>query len=137
VKQKALQVGGWLRRIASVGRSIVLVAALVGVAFLVRQLAAQDEDLYPAFLKSLGVVFAMMIVLGVVREFWGDRRVASAQGPGGTGGVGFDDESKATQDAVDQVNTRITRQMDDVNKRLYDLERVVFKADESGDDSGE
>jgi hypothetical protein len=88
-------------------------------------------------LKSLGAMFAVMIVLGVVREFWGDRRVSTAQGPGGTGGVGFDDESKATQHAVDQVNTRITKQMEDVNKRLYDLERVVFKANESGDDNGE
>jgi hypothetical protein len=137
VKQKAQRVGDWLWRVVSVGRSIVLFGAVVGAAFLVRQLESQDEDLYPAFLKSLGAMFAVMIVLGVVREFWGDRRVSSAQGPGGTGGVGFEDESKATQYAVAEVNTRITKQMEDVNKRLYDLERLVFKANESGDDNAE
>jgi hypothetical protein len=115
----------------------VVLAGLVGAALLVRQVAIEGEDLYPALLKGLGGMFALMIVLGVVREFWGDRRISTAQGPGGTGGVGFDDETKATQHAVDEVNTRVTKQMDDVNKRLYDLERVVFKANESGDDNGE
>jgi hypothetical protein len=137
VKQRVQQLRRWLRRVVPVGRSIVSVATLVGAAFFARQLVIQDEDLYPAFLKSLGATFAVMIVLGVVREFWGDRRVNTAQGPGGTGGVGFEDESKATQHAVDEVNTRITKQMDDVNKRLYDLERVVFKPSESGDENGE
>jgi len=127
----------WLRRVLSVGQSIVIVAALVGGAIYVRQLGSQDEDLYPALLKGLGAMFVVMIVLGVVREFWGDRRVSTAQGPGGTGGVGFDEETKATQHAVDEVNTRVTKQMNDVNKRLYDLERVVFKTNEFGDDNGE
>ncbi len=126
-----------LRDILSFGRANVGLGAAVGIAFFLRQLLAQDEDLYTAFLKGLGAMFVVMVVLGVSREFWRGKRVREAQGPGGTGGVGFADESKATQEAVDELNTRVTKQMDHVNKRLYDLESAVFKGGESGDETGE
>jgi hypothetical protein len=54
VKQTAEHVWDWLRRVLSVGQSIVIVGALVGGAIFVRQLGSQDEDLYPALLKGLG-----------------------------------------------------------------------------------
>jgi hypothetical protein len=126
-----------LRPYLPFGRVIVAIAVAVGVATLTRQLLAQDEDLYPAFLKALAAAFAVMVALGTGREFWRNKPVASAQGPAGTGGLGFGDESKATQQAVDDLNTRVTTQMEDVNKRLFDLESAVFKPDDSGDDGGE
>jgi hypothetical protein len=136
VRRRAEECWEWLRHVASVGRRIVVFATVLGVAFFLRQILAEDEDLYPAFLKGLGAMFATMVVTGAIREFWRDRRLKDAQGPGGTGGLGFDDETQATQRAVDELNTRVTTQMDDVNKRLYDLETAVFKPDEPGDHKG-
>ncbi len=43
--------------------------------------------------------------------------------------VGF---AEPTQKALEELNTRVTSQVEDVNKRLYDLEREVFKSDETG-----
>lgn len=68
-----------------------------------------------------------MVVIGAARQFWRDKKLTQAQGPGGTGGMTFEDETEATQKAVDDLNTRVTSQMEDVNKRLYDLESTVFK----------
>jgi hypothetical protein len=126
-----------IRLEVSVGRRIVGVASLVGVAFFLRQLLARDEDLYFAFLKGVGAAFVVMVLLGTAQQFWRNRKLNQAQGPGGTGGLTFEDETKATQKAVDDVNTRVTKQMEDVNKRLYDLESAVFKPDEPGDVRGE
>jgi hypothetical protein len=123
-----------LRVKGSVGRSIVGVASLVGAAFFLRQLLSQDEDLYASFLKGMAATFAVMVLLGTAQQFWRDKKVNQAQGPGGAGGVTFEDETKATQQAVDALNTRVTEQMGDVNQRLYDLESAVFKANESGHD---
>jgi hypothetical protein len=137
VLQRAQTLWLRLRESVSVGRRILGVAALVGVAFFIRQLLAQKEDLYPAFLKGAGAAFVVMVLLGTAQQFWRNKKVTQAQGPGGTGGLTFGDETKATQKAVDDVNTRVTKQMGDVNKRLYDLESAVFKPSEQGDDKGE
>ena len=107
------------------------------MATFLRQLLAHEDDLYPAFLKGAGATFVVMVVLGVAQQFWRNRKVNEAQGPAGTGGLRFEDETNATQTAVDDVNTRVTKQMEDVNKRLYDLESAVFKPYEPGDDRGE
>jgi hypothetical protein len=123
-----------LRKGVSVGRRIVGVASLVGVVFFLRQLLSQEEDLYAAFLKGAGAAFVAMILLGAAQQFWRDKKLNQAQGPGGTGGLTFEDETKATQHAVDELNTRVTEQMGDVNKRLYDLESAVFKGNGPGDD---
>ena len=126
----------FLRKAFSVGRGLVVAAALVGAAFFLRQLLAQKEDLYPAFLKGAGAAFVTLVLLGTAEQFWRGRKVNQAQGPGGAG-VTFEDETTATQNAVNDVNTRVTKQMEDVNKRLYDLESAVFKASQPGDDKGE
>jgi|SRR3954447_20433346 hypothetical protein len=126
-----------LRDKVSVGRQIVGIASLFGIALFLWQLLAEDEDLYPAFLKGVGAAFAVMVLLGTAQQFWGDRKINRAQGPAGTGGVTFEDETKATQKAVDDLNTRVTKQMGDLNTRLYDLESAVFKPNEPGDDEGE
>lgn len=126
-----------LRGAAGAGRWIVLAALLVGAAFFLRQLLGQKEDLYAAFLKGAGAAFATLVLLGTMQQFWRGRKVNQAQGPGGTGGLTFDDETKATQNAVNDVNTRVTKQMEDVNKRLYDLESAVFKPTGPGDEEGE
>jgi hypothetical protein len=125
-----------LRGKVSVGRRIVGVASLVGVVFFIRQLLGQDEDLYPAFLKAVGAAFVVMVFLGAAQQFWRNKKLNQAQGPGGAG-LTFEDETKATQHAFDDLNTRVTTQMGDVNKRLYDLESAVFKPSEQGDDKGE
>lgn len=107
------------------GRWVVVIGALVGVGFFLRQVLHQDEDLYPAFMKGGGAAFLVMAVLGIAQPFWRGREATQAQAPGGAG-VSF---PEATHEAVDELNTRVTTQMNDVNKRLYDLEKSVFKPD--------
>lgn len=74
-----------------------------------------------------------MNALNTAKQHWLDRDVESSNLPG-AGGVGF---GKATSATAAQLNKRITAQMEDVNQRLYDLEKQVFKPDEPGNEREE
>ena len=115
-------------RLPPYGRWVVVAGAIVGVAFVLRQHFAADEDLYVAFMKGIGAAIAVLVALAIAQPLWKGREATKAQGPGGTG-LEFPDPAPAgaTQEAFDELNNRVTRQMMDVNKRLYDLEKAVFK----------
>lgn len=63
-----------------------------------------------------------MIVGGTFQRFWGGAKLNDATMPGGFG-IGFG----ATKKVLGELNRRVTEQMDTLNDRLYDLEKVVFK----------
>ena len=100
----------------------------MGVAFLVIGLA-NGGRLLGTFLGAATAAAATMIVLGIGEGFWRRDKVDTAQGPGGWG-IGFGQTKKA----VGKLNERVDTQMEEVNKRLYDLEYAVFKEEERGRD---
>lgn len=74
-------------------------------------------------MAGLAVAFAIMVVLGTAERLWAGRPVQQAQVPGG-GGIAFGDEIRP---ALETLNDRVTEQMTDLNRRVYDLEKRVFK----------
>jgi hypothetical protein len=59
-----------------------------------------------------------------------------AKVPGGAE-IDFGEQARATTEALDNLNTRVTVQMEVLNKRLYDLEKRVFKDRRNHDDGGD
>lgn len=112
------------------GRWFVVTGTLVGLATFGITLTLWN--VYWALMAALGATFVWMNVLGTAERYWANQKVAQAQTPGG-GGVGFQDDLRET---LEQLNQRVTAQMEDVNKRLYDLEKVVFKEGVGDDDPG-
>jgi hypothetical protein len=103
----------------------VAIAGLVlGLAFLVGQLLAGDTA-FMSLWKARIVALLTMVVGGAARSFWAGDPVEEAE----AGGIRV--KFGATRRAITQVNARVTSQMSDINRRLYDLEAAVFKADES------
>ena len=71
-----------------------------------------------------------MVFAGVLRQFWAGDEVEEAelQGPGNTAGrVKFGKGLRSTRTAIQELNRSTSQRFDDVNRRLYDLERHVFK----------
>lgn len=69
----------------------------------------------------------MMVVLGTGERFWANKKVQQTQAPGGAG-VSFGQEDvEDLKKTLGELNQRVTDQMADVNKRLYDLEAAAFK----------
>lgn len=66
------------------------------------------------------------------RALLGEPKGGAGARPRG-GGVGFENDLRAT---LGQLNNRMTTQMEDINKRLYDLEKSVFKEASPDDDPG-
>ncbi|MFL5779778.1 MAG: hypothetical protein ACJ760_00545 [Thermoleophilaceae bacterium] len=118
------------------GRWIVIIAGVIGVAFVLRQTLTRSEDLYPAFLKGLGATGAVMAVIGIAVPMWRGREMQRAKMPGGTE-IDFGAQAKATEEALGELNTRVTKQMEMVNQRLYDLETHVFKETDEQDEDGD
>jgi hypothetical protein len=105
-----------------IGRVIVVFGVLVGVAF-VYLLAANDADLWDAFVRAIVAAVLTMIALGVGERFWRGKKVTGADVSPTGGGVSFDDEI-ATASA--QLNESLNEHVAMINKRLYELERAVF-----------
>jgi hypothetical protein len=103
---------------------------LVGLGFFVGQLAARDSA-FTALWKSCIAAFAVMAVAGAVRAFWSGDRLEEAE----AGGVRL--KFGAARRAIGELNRRVSSQMTDVNRRLYDLEKAVFKDDGSENDQEE
>ena len=82
-------------------------------------------------------MFAIMLVVGIAVPLWRGREMRRAKGSAGSGEIDFGEQTKATQAAMDDLNTRVTKQMGDVNKRLYDLETRVFKESEAAGEGQE
>lgn len=101
----------------NVGRWFVLLGAACGVAATVE--ALQDGwNLALALSAGFGTAVLAMITLGVGEGFWNGRRLKDMNPPGG-GGMTFEGDATI---AADQLNDRITREMDAFNERLHGLE---------------
>lgn len=106
----------------------MVVAGLVTIASVTAKLA-RDAPLYTALRDSLILGVIVMVALGIAERLWENRKVSGANVGGA--GITFRDEATVT---VEKLNERVTDQMSDLNKRLYDLESEVFKS-RIGDES--
>lgn len=113
-------------------RSIAIVALVAGSALFVGELIA-GALVFTAAWHGAAVAVGAMVLLGMALRFWRGDEIQSASGPGGTG-VEF---SQATEGALEKLNDRLDAQMEDVNRRLYDLETRIFKAPAPGPDTVE
>lgn len=106
----------------------VLLGVLLGAALFLWQLGS--NPLYESFMEGLVAGTATMVAVGIGQRFFRGAKVEKAQLPGGPS-VEFEKAAelsvKAVEQGVSDLNNRVTKQMDDVNKRLFDLETEVFK----------
>ena len=85
-------------------------------------------DAVDALWKGSVTALLVMAVAGVARGFWQGDRVEEAEAAGVRVKFG------ATRRTVLELSRRLDRQMGQVDRRLYDLETAVFKADVPGDE---
>lgn len=107
-------------------RWAVLAGAAVTLSLFAQQLSATNASFYAAFMKSVGGGLLVLAVVSVAKQLWHGADVNQLGVPGGPQ-VGIKETADATEETVETLNRRITSQMDDVNQRLYDLEKSVFK----------
>lgn len=103
-------------------RWIAIVALLAGLALAVGEVVARVA-VFTAIWHGAAVAGGAMVLLGMAQRFWKGDEIQSASGPGGSG-VEF---TQATEGALEKLNDRLDAQMEDVNRRLYDLETRIFK----------
>lgn len=120
---------GSVRAQIHIGHATVVSGLLVaGLAFSYL-VVHEDADLWSAFMKAAAADVATMVVLGVAERFWKNKKVGSAGvDASGSANVKFADEIST---AVAEVNDAVSKHVETINKRLYDLEKAVFK---DGDD---
>jgi hypothetical protein len=118
-----------LRRVRG-GQWIASSGFVAGLALFVGQLAA-DDSAFTALWKGCVAALAVMAVGGAFQSFWFGDRLEEAE----AGGVRL--KFGAARRALGELNRRVTSQMADVNRRLYDLEKTVFKDDRSDGDREE
>ena len=123
---------GWLRQELHIGRVTVVVSAIIATLLFLYLVLHEDADLWNAFMKAAAAGIVAMVGLGIGERFWRNKKVQEA-GVDASGGanVKFEDEIAR---AVAEVNEAVTQHVQTINKRLYDLEAVVFK---NGDAPGE
>jgi hypothetical protein len=100
---------------------LVLVAAAVGIFFLLFRALAEDRSFYRAFLEGSAASFATLVVIGAGERFWNRAKIEEATGPGGWG-VKF---TRATTKSLRVAVDGLLNQMDTVNERLLNLEEDV------------
>lgn len=108
------------------GRAFVVAGVVVGIVTFVLGVAA-DWNPAAAIPAALAAAALAMIVCGVGRNFWNNRTVNQASFPGG-GGVTFEDQTVKT---VKRVNERVDQQMEEVNERLYEVEKRTLDPPDS------
>jgi len=114
-----------------VGKSIVAVAVLVGLLAVAQLLLFTDTSFYSAVWKAVALAFLVMAALGVGERLWKKAKIKEAGvGPDGAN-LTFED---AIADSVATVNERVDSHVEDINKRLYDLEKAVFKNEAPSND---
>jgi hypothetical protein len=107
-----------------VGRWTVMTGTVIALGAFSYLHVHQNADLYSAFTKAVLAALLTMAALGVAERFWRGAKVKDAGvSPEGMN-VGFE---SAIADAVEQVNARTSEHVEMINKRLYDLEKAVFK----------
>jgi hypothetical protein len=116
------------------GRWFVCGGLVVGLFFGVQQ-AATGSSLYEAFLKGVAAAAAVMLLAGIAQRLFEGDKVQSAQLPGGAGAAFETAEAAAkTREGVEQLNTRVTHQAEQMitmqaqlDRRVTDLESAAFK----------
>lgn len=117
-----------LRSHIDMGRINVSIAVVLAVALFVYLVAAEEADLWNAFMKAVGAGLLTMVAIGTGERFWRNKKVKEAGlDPAGGASVTFEDEIAK---AVELVNHSVTEHVGTINRRLYDLERAVFKESE-------
>ena len=88
-----------------------------------------------AFFLALGAYATVVGLAGVSRRIWKGEEVKSAPVPGGGA---LDVEAVETvQQGLTDLNKRVDAHIETVNKRLYDLDRAVFKRFDGENDGKE
>lgn len=109
------------------GRVFVVLGAFTGAAVAVTGIVGGWNPA-PSLLAGLAAAYVAMNLFGTAERYWANRKVESSGMPG-AGSVAFREEVVST---ADQLNERMTDQMKDINQRLYDLEKQVFKRNNPG-----
>jgi hypothetical protein len=101
-----------------------VIAGVSAIAAFLYVLLYRHDDAYASFTRALVAGALVMAVLGAGERFW--RGVKVKRAGMGDGGPSIEFEDHIAK-AVAQVNERMNDQIDAINDRLYDLEKVVFK----------
>lgn len=115
-------------------RWVVVAGASAAVGVFVASLVGGTR-LVPAFFLALAANGAVIGIAGISRQVWKGAEVSSAPIPGG-GGLDVDTVGTVQQGLAD-LNKRADTHTETVNKRLYDLEKRVFKRSSEGNDEEE
>lgn len=115
-------------------RWVVIAGVAAGIGIFVASLLGGSR-LVPAFFLGLAANGVVIGIAGVTRQVWKGAEVSSAPIPGGGA---LDVEAVGTvQQGLADLNKRTDAHTEAVNKRLYDLEKRVFKASSEGNDEEE
>jgi hypothetical protein len=113
---------------------IVAAGIIAGLAVLSASLA-NGATFVTSFFLALVADVSVIGLAGVSRRMWQGAEVSGVSGPAGTG---LDLEAAQTvQKGLEDLNKRVDAHTETVNKRLYDLEKTVFKGANEGTDEKE
>lgn len=123
VKQQLSQLVGtrWLVVAGILAAVGVFVASLLG-----------GYRFVPAFFLALAANGIVIGLAGASRLVWKGSEISSAPIPGG--GALDVDAVKTVQTGLGDLNRRVDAHTETVNKRLYDLEKRVFKGSGEGNE---
>ncbi len=116
------------------GRWFVYSGLVVGLFFGIQQ-AATGTTLYAAFLKGAAAAALVMVGGGFAQRLHEGDKMESAQLPGGAGAQFESAEAASmTRESVEQLNSRVTAQSEQMitmqaqlDRRVSDLEELAFK----------
>jgi hypothetical protein len=106
----------------------VLLAGTVGLAFFVGGLFS-DDSIFRSFVMGGVGAIVVMGVGGLAQGLWRGGEVEEVEGGGWRVRL-----ARATVRPLRTLERRVDSQMSQVNDRLFDLERAVFKARHEQDD---
>ncbi len=115
-------------------RWIVVLGILAAIFVLVAAILAETK-LIPAFFLALGANATVVGLAGVSRRIWQGAEVSSAPVPGG--GALDVEAAESVQQGLTDLNKRVDAHIETVNKRLYDLDKRVFKGSDEENDEKE
>jgi hypothetical protein len=120
---------------ALAGTRWVVVAGIVAALAVLTASLVSGATFVTSFFLALAADLSVIGLAGASRRIWQGAEVSGVAGPGGTG---LDLEAAQTvQKGLDDLNKRADAHTETVNKRLYDLEKSVFKEANEGTDEKE
>jgi hypothetical protein len=118
------------------GRWIVIFAGSVGLGYLAVQLV-DGGAFFGSFMRAACVAFALMVLLSFGHSIARGGEFEEVEASASGFRAKLREPLTRTRRAVGVLEQRVSSQMTTVNKRLYDLEKAVFKHDGSGTDEQE